>query len=62
MGGKLRIALPLCPAEVQEGWAQAWDTGVPYLQLRGQGAPGEVRKDPGFGERWARAHMYIRRV
>lgn len=60
MGGKLCTALP--PTEVQEGWTQAWDTGVPYLLLRGQGAPGETRRNPRVGERWAGAHMYIRRV
>lgn len=34
MEGELRTALPPCPALVQEGWAQAWDTGVPYLLLK----------------------------
>lgn len=53
MGGKLRTALP--PAEVR-------DTGVPYLLLRGQGPPGEARRDRRVSERWAGAHMYIRRV
>lgn len=60
MGGKLGTALP--PTEVQEGWTQAWDTGVPYLLLRGQGAPGEARRAPRVSERWAGAHMYIWRV
>lgn len=62
MGGKLRTALPPCPAEAQEGWAQVWETGVPYLLLRGQGTPGEAGRDLGVAERWAGAHMYIRRV
>lgn len=42
MGGKLHTALPPCPAE-------AWDNGVPYLWLRGQGGTRGGPQGPGGG-------------